>query len=538
MPPEVRQSLISALLKHLPEPSSPVVLVARPDQPRPTPIRTNGHRPSVSVHAYNPSVALILEISTILASRDAVSMDLLGESIADALQNIVRDAANVHTLVLSRAVFYLMHLMNASQVWQDHSLFKTPVILHTISGFDQVVLEQVAQSVLRGLSLCIQQRTPLKHEIINSPDFWLILKSLHLVQSAAQAVFDIVQSIVTSEATAVSADNFVAIVSLLDDFATAGSIGATLEQQSTRRQPPPPQREKRSQRQAEPATDTTSLYDKEVVIRGYKAVVLTSQLIQRVPKMIEQSHLEVEEAWMTYWSLIFQKLQAQCLNPCRKIRRQACSSLQHALLSPHLSPASDEQWGLIFRTVLFGLITRLLKPEVYQTDPIGMNETRLQAANLLCRTFLHHLPLLSQRDDLLELWLRILDVMDRLMHSGQGDSLEEAVPESLKNILLVMADSGVLLTPQPGDQSSELFAETRKRVDRFLPHLINEIFPQAIEPQKEALDPAPDADASSTAPSISQGGHHGDVGSKAPPASDEGSEEAEIESHQEKSTRC
>ena len=133
-------------------------------------------------------VAFILELSTILASRDKPSITLLGEAVVDALQNVVRDAANIHALVLSRAVFYLMHLMNASQVLQDHSLFKTPVVLHTISGFDQAVLEQAAESILQGLARCIQQRTPLKHEIINTPDFWLILENLHSVQSAAQAV--------------------------------------------------------------------------------------------------------------------------------------------------------------------------------------------------------------------------------------------------------------------------------------------------------------------------------------------------------------
>lgn len=75
-----------------------------------------------------------------------------------------------------------------------------------------------------------------------------------------------------------------------------------------------------------------------------------------------------------------------------------------------------------------------------------MGETRVQAATLLCKIFLHYLVLLSEappveedspshggaeaeeeeeeRTGSLELWwLRILDIMDRLMHSGQGDNL-------------------------------------------------------------------------------------------------------------------
>lgn len=107
---------------------------------------------------------------------------------------------------------------------------------------------------------------------------------------------------------------------------------------------------------------------------------------------------------------------------------------------PELASADHQEWTAIFGEVLFPLITRLLRPEIYQIDPIGMSDTRVQAANLLCKIFLHYLVLLSEWEGMLDLWLRILDIMDRLMNSGQGDNLEEAVPESLKNILLVMAD--------------------------------------------------------------------------------------------------
>ena len=91
---------------------------------------------------------------------------------------------------------------------------------------------------------------------------------------------------------------------------------------------------------------------------------------------------------------------------------------------------------------------------------------------------------------MLDLWLRILDVMDRLMNSGQGDNLEEAVPESLKNILLVMADGGFIQPPSDGSPPTELWNETCKRVDRFLPDLIAEIFPHVnAPPQTEPREP-------------------------------------------------
>jgi brefeldin A-resistance guanine nucleotide exchange factor 1 len=71
------------------------------------------------------------------------------------------------------------------------------------------------------------------------------------------------------------------------------------------------------------------------------------------------------------------------------------------------------------------LITQLLKPEVYQSDPLGMSETRVRAATLLSKVYLHYLVLLGDMGgkELLDLWLKIITIMDRLINSGQGDNL-------------------------------------------------------------------------------------------------------------------
>lgn len=128
-------------------------------------------------------------------------------------------------------------------------------------------------------------------------------------------------------------------------------------------------------------------------------------------------------AWAAYWSPIFGALTTQCINPSRDIRHQAISALQRSLLSPELASTDHTEWIAIFDEVLFPLVLRLLKPEIYQSDPQGMSETRVQAATLVCKIFLHYLVLLSEWDGMLDLWLRILDILDRMMNSGQGDSL-------------------------------------------------------------------------------------------------------------------
>lgn len=289
MPLASRQSLIHALVSFLPEQSSPVVMSVKPDQPRPAPIRTNVQRKQKTELSYDPSLVFVLELATIVATRDAESVALMGQSVADMLQNVVRDTSNNHSLVLSRAVYYLLHLLEASQ---DHSFVRAPVILHTISGYEQSTLETAELEVTQGLALCLRQPSPLRSEMTNTPDFWLILRSLHARPNVAGRIFDIVRNVVEGRPTAVTADNYEAVISLLTGFASAGSVGAAVEQQRDKRSPE--QREKRQQkRDTSPRKPTAE--EKEAVERGHGAVVMIYQLTGRIPGLIEQSHLERKE---------------------------------------------------------------------------------------------------------------------------------------------------------------------------------------------------------------------------------------------------
>ncbi|KAM0507525.1 hypothetical protein ACHAO3_005827 [Verticillium nonalfalfae] len=134
-------------------------------------------------------------------------------------------------------------------------------------------------------------------------------------------------------------------------------------------------------------------------------------------------------------------------------------------------PSDHQEWTAIFGEVLFPLIHRLLKPEVFTSDRDGMGEMRVQSSSLLCKVFLQYLVLLSTWDGMLDLWLEIIDIMDRLINSGQGDSLEEAVRENLKNVILFMSSSGFLVAPSQDASKETLWSETWNRIDRFVPDL-------------------------------------------------------------------
>lgn len=473
LPGHSLEALVDSLLEQIPEdPGSTAVITVKTENMPSSP--SNAQKSRHSNVIYEPAMVYILEFCTFLALRNEDTIELLGKRVVDALQAVLRDAKSYHPIMLERAAFYLLSLLQASY---DFDYIRVPVLLHTISSFSKDVLIKTSGLVLRGIKFCIEKPCPLRNEIMTSPDFWVILQTLATNQESAPVVFEILESGVTSSPPAIMADNYEAALALLNEFATIASIGAAAEQKSDRKQG----RKGRPTKQEKPSENA-------VVARGIKAINNIQQLTYRIPHLMKQSHLEASEAWSAYWLPIFQALTTQCTNPCREVRHLAFTSLQRTLLSPELTSADHEEWTAIFGEVLFPLILRLLKPEVFSSDRDGMSETRVQAASLLCKVFLQYLVMLSKWDGMLDLWLKIIEIMDRLMNSGQGDSLEEAVPENLKNVLLIMSSNGYLVPPSQNPEREELWSETWKRIDRFLPDLRKDL---ALEEEpKENPPPA------------------------------------------------
>jgi brefeldin A-resistance guanine nucleotide exchange factor 1 len=75
------------------------------------------------------------------------------------------------------------------------------------------------------------------------------------------------------------------------------------------------------------------------------------------------------------------------------------------------------------------------------------------------------------------------------MRNGYANYLlqAEAIPESLKNILLVMADGGHLVPPSQDPSKEPIWTETKKRLERFLPDLFKEIFPEDLNERPAAV---------------------------------------------------
>ncbi|KAH0624366.1 hypothetical protein JD844_031764 [Phrynosoma platyrhinos] len=183
--------------------------------------------------------------------------------------------------------------------------------------------------------------------------------------------------------------------------------------------------------------------------------------------------------WANCWCPLLQGIACLCCDARRQVRMQALTYLQRALLVHDLQALDALEWESCFNKVLFPLLTRLLE-NISPADIGGMEETRMRASTLLSKVFLQHLSPLLSLPTFAALWLTILDFMDKYMHSGSSDLLPEAIPESLKNMLLVMDTAGIFHSSDSRTGYSDLWEITWERIDCFLPKLRDELFKQTV----------------------------------------------------------
>ncbi|XP_059113046.1 Golgi-specific brefeldin A-resistance guanine nucleotide exchange factor 1 isoform X2 [Peromyscus eremicus] len=203
----------------------------------------------------------------------------------------------------------------------------------------------------------------------------------------------------------------------------------------------------------------------------------------------EQRHLESggrkidadsRTLWAHCWCPLLQGIACLCCDARRQVRMQALTYLQRALLVHDLQKLDALEWEACFNKVLFPLLTKLLE-NISPADVGGMEETRMRASTLLSKVFLQHLSPLLSLSTFAALWLTILDFMDKYMHAGSSDLLSEAIPESLKNMLLVMDTAEIFHSADArGGGPSALWEITWERIDCFLPHLRDELFKQTV----------------------------------------------------------
>ncbi|EAU88400.2 Sec7 domain-containing protein [Coprinopsis cinerea okayama7 len=424
---------------------------------------------------YDPASVFLLETMASIACQAPQFIEELWPVIFEHISALLSSAAQYSILLIERAVVCLLRLCQIL-AYNPSLRDQIYVSLDLLARIHPSVSSSVGDQVVAGL-IVIMQKHP---NIVRSQTEWnlvfALLRNMLSHPEAARLTFELTSNLAGEGPDAdVSLDNFAGLVTILDDFASAA--GALVEAHT-----------RQSRRRVEPLTAANSV----PVERGKKSVEYIAAMLKRLPELLTQAQVAPPEAWKHFTLPLLSSLARQSVNASREIRHVAISQLQRILLGPALDPGTTDQSQVedVFNRVVFPLIDDLLKPQVYQRDPQGMSETRLRASALLCKSFMHlEVREEKMRTDFRLLWIQILDLLDRLMIAGRDDQLNEAVPESLKNVLLVMNAVGILVPPAPeGEEQDQLrktlWTATHERLERFLPGFLQSVIapPQAPIP--------------------------------------------------------
>ncbi|KAG8901826.1 GDP/GTP exchange factor for ARF [Tulasnella sp. 403] len=481
-------------------------------------IPMQGSGPTAQSAVHRSDVGLLSALSSYLLTPYGSSSDALAEPTQDDIQNTLctMDCIasckldELYSQVMTLEVDAVVAVVRALQVLADrrsldilveeiitdpvptapsavprHEDTKEPLPYDPSSVFLLETMGEtnaVAEQLAAGLARLVKEH----NNIMSSPTEWgLILALVRGTIShpeAAKTSFQLVSDLLTApDRQIVTPENYSAFVSLLEAFATVAS--QALE---ALRQP---------QRRASSASPTVE----PAVERGSKSIDMIADLKKHIPTFIEHATLPKEEAWLSYWLAPLEALSRQSANASREIRNLAIGHLQRILLGTQITANLPENFDaqVLLDRAVFPLLEELLKPQVYARDVQGMQDTRLRASNLLCKSFLHFSVRSTEGiADTRKSWLAILDIMDRFMTSGKRDQLYEAVPESLKNVVLVLHAAQILQPPSHDARTPaqvEFWQSTHERMERFLPGFLEELVPSEVP--ATTLEPSDGASA-------------------------------------------
>ncbi|KAG0329161.1 GDP/GTP exchange factor for ARF [Dissophora globulifera] len=419
-------------------------------------------KPQPPTKLYNPASVFFLELMISLTVQNRYRVQALWPIVFEHLSDIIREAGSQSVLLVERAVVGLLRLC-IRLAHNDDMNREVLDALDLLLGLPIDVVPEVAEQMMAGVLMLLKADSSCVRPNLNWDVLFALLSSTSNHPEAAKYSFEAISMFVAeNDGENVSVENYADCVDLLIRFAAAGAVGAES-----------PMKQESNQRRGK---GHMSKAQASAVERAKMAVEMLYRLHSQAPRLISESKMNPELTWSAYWFPILVGLTQQCSNPCRDVRNHAMIYLQRALLLPEIVTDKITEWVVVFDKVLFKLLEDLLRPETVHQDSAGFEETRSKACAIVCKTFLHYYFRLLEWEGLQPLWMNVLDYMDAFMQSAQSEQLYEAVPESLKNCLLVMSTSEAF-SEASSNRPDSLWNVTWNRINKFLPNLKSEIFP-------------------------------------------------------------
>lgn len=470
---------------------------------------------------YDPRAVFAMELLTNVTCASPALITETWDETAAHLQSLLQSPKSFHPALLERAVVCLLRIVDVAQgskaVASSGASLKAPIsaALDLLRTLPPDVRPALSPSIIGGLQyiLSTTRDTPL----VDDSRAWdgllsLVTDSLTIrTSSCIELAYSCISTIASLH---LNSHNFVAVVQLLRDVAQAADPESMLRDIQ--------RREKQGYRLTLTEKKELTEYVEKCRAMGPMAIRRLEDTRLVIPDLLASSPAQpgatasASGAWSQYWLTLTSALASQVVNTHRATRQEALTSLQRVLFSRELSPPTSSPWGLrqIFLTAIFPILDQLLPVhqsvvvfarEQDPSAPGGIFEIRLRACALLCRTMLHFLEPLHaalRPEEFHDFWTQVLDWMERFYNAGVGHGrgaapplghggMIEAVPENVKNLLLVLHASGVLVPPPAAisgqadsrtpDQAA-FWAVTFDRLDKFLPAQITAAMKEDLAP--------------------------------------------------------
>ncbi len=371
--------------------------------------------------------------------------------------------------IKSRVLIYYFTVLRIGPSSPEHekSLLN---LIGKLSSIERSSLQNFSTHLINPLASLVDEGAWSCRTVLSSQEYWVIIRAFAANKDTTSDVFEFVEGIIKSSTKEINRTNYIFLLGVLDEIAAIGAAGAQFEQLN----------DHIATLGSNTAAKNRISPFKDDVERAIKSIDLTVALSSLTPAIAERerSRKEVltsaeEKLEIDLWLSMIQALAHQCLNPCREIRAHALSSCQLAILSwKSLIPYASITLSHIFDYGLFPLILELLKSEVFETDPYGMDKTRMEVGSLICKVFLFYVNDATKEHDLAELWKKIVDVLYQLVGLSKDAVMRESIVESLKNALLVLSASVGF------SESDELWTTTESSLCKMIPGIRETLFPE------------------------------------------------------------
>ncbi|XP_073122647.1 ARF guanine-nucleotide exchange factor GNOM-like isoform X1 [Henckelia pumila] len=390
---------------------------------------------------------LDLLIAITLNNRDRIT--LLWQNVYEHIANVVQSSVMPGTLV-EKAVFGLLRicqrLLPYKENLTDELLKSLQLVLKLDARVADAYCEQITQEVMHLVKANAMQ--------IRSHIGWRTIISLLSITArhpeASETGFETL-SYVMSEGAHLLPTNYVLCLNAARQFAESrvGQVDRSV---------------------------------RSLDLMAGSVVCLVRWFNQSKEAVNEETAIKISQDILEMWMRLVQGLRKVCLDPREEVRNHAILLLQRCLATDGIRLTTD-LWLQCFDPVIFTLLDELLETAQQSSpkDYRSIEGSIILSLKVLAKAFLQSLPDISQSTSFCQLWLKVLSCMERHMklrfRGKRSEKIHELVPELLKNVLLVMKTSGILVPSDPvgGDSFWQL---TWLHVKNITPDLQSEVFPR------------------------------------------------------------